>query len=178
MLKQRRESRSIRTQALNREVYDSSTLLLKSIAAEIKRIEKEMATFAPETQKLLQTIPGVGKVSSMLLVAHIGDITRFDTPEKLVAYIGLDPRVHQSGTSVHGKGYISKRGNNQLRTTLFQAAFMARQKNPQFKKYFDKKIGEGKHYTSALVAIERKLVHLIFAVWTRGTPYEERTVTE
>ena len=49
------------------------------------------------------------------LVAYIVDIRRFASKEKLVAYIGLDSRVHESGTSVHGKGYISKRGNSYLR---------------------------------------------------------------
>jgi transposase len=91
-----------------------------------------------------------------------------------VAYIGLDCRVHESGTSVRGRGYISRRGNRQLRTVLFNAAYVARQSNPELKVYFDKKVREGKHYVSALTAIERKLVHIIYAVWTRGTPFEQR----
>ena len=94
----------------------------------------------------------------------------FRVAEKLVAYVGIDCRVHQSGTSVNGRGFISKKGNRQLRSVLFNAAFVARQANPEFKAYFDKKVREGKHYTSALVAVERKLVHLVYAVWTRGTP--------
>jgi transposase len=79
--------------------------------------------------------------------------------------------MHQSGTSVNGRGSISKRGNHQLRTVLFNAAFAARQSNPAFKAYFEKKRSEGKHYLSALAAVERKLVHVIWAVWTRGTPF-------
>ena len=89
-----------------------------------------------------------------------------------MAFIGLDPRVHQSGTSILGKGYMTKRGNTYLRWILFNAAFIARQKNPDLKTYFEKKIKEGKHYFIASCAVERKLVHLIYAVWTRGTPYE------
>ena len=106
-----------------------------------------------------------------MLVAYVGDIRRFPSAESLVAYIGLDCRVHQSGTSINGKGFISKRGNRHLRSVLYNAAFIARQTNPALKAYFDKKVAEGKHYTAALVAIERKLVHVIYAVWTRGTPF-------
>ena len=113
-------------------------------------------------------------MTAATLVAHVGDVRRFSSPEKLVAYIGLDCRVHQSGTSIHGKGYLSKRGNRHLRCMLFNAAFIARQKNPDLKRYFEKKLSEGLHYTKALCAVERKLVHLIYAVWTRGTPFENR----
>jgi transposase len=126
----------------------------------------------------LRSIPGVGITTAAALVAFIGDINRFSSPEKLVAYIGLDCRVHESGTSIKGKGYLTKRGNAYLRRTLFNAAFIARQKNPELKAYFEKKTGEGKHYFSALCAVERKLVHLIYAVWRRGTPFEMRQSTD
>jgi transposase len=77
----------------------------------------------PHTQHLLRSIPGIGAVSSACLIAYIGDVHRFSTPEKLVAYIGLDCRVHQSGASINGRGYISKKGNRYLRAMLFNAAF-------------------------------------------------------
>ncbi len=133
-----------------------------------------MDLYETDTQALLRSIPGVGRTTASALVAFIGDIHRFDTPEKLTAYIGLDCRVFQSGTSVQGKGYISKRGNLYLRHILFNAAFIAKQYNPELKKYFLKKTGEGKHYFSALCAVERKLVHIVWAVWTRGTPFESK----
>ena len=71
-----------------------------------KRLQKTNS----EEQKLLQTIPGIGPVCSSALVAFIGNVHRFDHPKKLVAYLGLDCRVHQSGTSINGKGFITKRG--------------------------------------------------------------------
>lgn len=91
-----------------------------------------------------------------------------------MAYIGLDSRVFQSGTSVRGKGFISKRGSKYLRCILFNAAFIARQYNPELGAYYRKKVAEGKHYYSAMCAVERKLIHLIYAVWRRGTPYQDR----
>ena len=165
---------NIRAKASGLKLHDSFSGSIKLLSYEIREIERRMSRYVPDTQKLLRTIPGIGALSAAALVAHVGDITRFESPEKLVAYIGLDSRVHQSGTSIHGKGYITKRGNKYLRFILFNAAFIARQKNPTLKSYFEKKVKEGKHYYSALCAVERKLVHLIFAVWTRGTPFEKR----
>lgn len=83
----------------------------------------------------------------------------------------IDPRVHQSGTSINGKGYISKRGNKILRTRLFNAAAVAVLQDNMFKAFFQKKKSEGKPYRVALVATMRKMTHVIHAVWTRGTPF-------
>lgn len=173
-MKRRIHAHSFKAKAAGVVLKDNFKGVMKALTVQIKDIEKDMLTSLPEIQKLLQSIPGIGTTTSATLVACVGDIKRFSCPEKLVAYIGLDPRVHQSGTSVHGKGYISKRGSSSLRHTLFNAAFIARQKNPDLKAYFEKKVKEGKHYFSALCAVERKLVHLIWAVWTRGTPFVKR----
>lgn len=174
VMKNHREARVTRARALSRPVHDPSISVMAALEMEIHILEGHLLSYAPATQYLLRSIPGIGAISAASLVAHVGDIRRFSSPEKLVAYVGLDCRVHQSGTSVNGRGFISKKGNRQLRAILFNAAFAARQCDPSLKAYFEKKVREGKHYTSALVAIERKLVHRIYAVWTRGTPYEER----
>jgi transposase len=173
-MKHRLEAHKAKQEASTAVLHDSYSELLCVLQKEIRSIEKEFVNYAPETQQLLRSIPGIGILSAAALVAYIVDIKRFASPEKLVAYIGLDSRVHESGTSVHGKGYISKRGNTYLRHLLFNAAFIARQHNPTLKTYFEKKIGEGKHYFSAMCAVERKLIHLMWAVWTRGTPFEEK----
>jgi transposase len=172
--KQRIHAHKIKAEASGIALHDSFSGTIKLLSYEIREIEKKMADYAIDTQKLLRSIPGVGKVTAASLVAYVGDINRFSSPEKLVAYIGLDCRVHESGTSIHGKGYITKRGSRYLRYILFNAAFIAKRRNPILKKYLEKKMSEGKHYFSALCAVERKLVHLIYAVWKRGTPFEVR----
>ena len=172
--KQRVNAHEIRAKASGLPLHDSFSGTIKLLSYEMREIEKKMGDYASDTQELLRSIPGIGKVTAAALVAYIGDIRRFSSPEKLVAYIGLDCRVHESGTSIHGKGYISKRGNRYLRYILFNAAFIAKRRNTQLKEYLEKKMSEGKHYFSALCAVERKLVHLIYAVWTRGTPFESR----
>jgi transposase len=172
--KQRVHVHRIREAASGLELRDNFAGVIKLLAYEMKELEREMDKFAPETQKLLRSIPGVGRVTSASLVAYVGDINRFSSAKKLVAYIGLDCRVYESGTSIHGKGYISKRGNRYLRHVLFCAAQIAKRRNPILKEYMDKKLKDGKHYFSALCAVERKLVHLIYAVWRSGAPFEVR----
>lgn len=157
------------------EVESVFPALCASLEESLKQMKQRFAHTRPDDQKLLQSIPGIGPVCAAALVAHVGDIRRFDHPKKLVAYIGLDCRVHESGTSVHGKGFLTKRGNRTLRCLLYNAAFSARQYNPALKLFFEKKIAEGKHYNTALCAVERKLVHIIYAVWTRGTPFDDRS---
>lgn len=171
---QRSHAQLYRQRASGAEIPDAFPGVRAFLRAEILAVERRMALVAPETQALLRSIPGIGAVSAASLVAHVGDVRRFPGPEKLVAFVGLDCRVHESGTSVRGKGYITKRGNAGLRSTLFNAAFIAKRHNPNLGGFFDKKISEGKHHTAALCAVERKLVHLVWAVWTRGTPYVAR----
>lgn len=163
-------------QRTTKEKLDSTfPKLCDALDTSLKEMRKRLGQPQTETQALLQSIPGIGPVCSASLVGYIGDIHRFDQPGKLVAYLGLDCRVHESGTSVHGKGFLTKRGNGTLRSLLFNAAFIARQRNPELKRFFERKIAEGKHYTTAMCAVERKLVHLIYAVWIRGTPFEQRS---
>jgi transposase len=159
----------------DRKLRSTFPKLCRALDASLKEMKKRLGQPQAETQELLQSIPGIGPVCSAALVGYIGDVRRFDRPEKLVAYLGLDCRVHESGTSIHGKGFLTKRGNGALRSLLFNAAFAARQHNPDLQQFFEKKIKEGKHYHTAMCAVERKLVHLIYAVWTRGTPFEQRS---
>ena len=137
----------------------------------IRGLDIELRSHEPATQKLLKSIPGVGPQTAATCLSEITDIRRFQDGQKLTAWLGLDPRVHQSGTSINGKGYITKRGNKLLRTRLFNAASVAVLHENMFQKFFLKKRSEGKPYRVALCAVMRKMVHVIHAVWTRGTPF-------
>lgn len=174
--KQRRHAHSFKERAVDVPIPDCFQSVEMNLHKEIKALERQIAMVDPSTQALLRSIPGIGSLSAASLVAYVGDIHKFSSPEKLTAYIGLDCRVHESGTSIHGKGYLTKRGNKYLRSTLFSAAFIAQRRNPELKEFFEKKLKEGKHYFVALCAVERKLVHLVYAVWKRGTPFEPRRV--
>jgi transposase len=145
------------------------------IEVEIEQFEAKLKTYRRTEQRLLESIPGIGPITAVSFISEINDINRFGSAKKLVAYIGLDSRVYQSGTSVNGKGYISKRGNKILRTRLFNAASVAVLHPNMFKTFFDKKRAEGKPYRVALVATMNKMTHVIYAIWKRGTPFENRS---
>ncbi len=155
---------NVKITALDKELYDF-------LDEKIRGLDAQLRTYGSATQKLLQSIPGVGPQTAMTCLSEIQKINRFSNEQKLTAWLGLDPRVHQSGTSINGKGYITKRGNKLLRTRLFNAASVAVLHENMFQKFFLQKRSEGKAYRVALCAVMRKMVHVIYAVWTRGTPF-------
>ena len=149
-------------------IYEDLSLIIRE---KIKEIEDRLKDYRPDEQRLLQSIPGVGPITAATFISEVEDIKRFKTPAQLAAYAGIDPRTHESGISVKGKGYITKRGNKLLRTRLYNAATVAVLHDNIFKEFFQKKRSQGKPYKVALVATMRKMTHVIHAVWTRGTPF-------
>ncbi len=165
-LKLKQQSIKTKINSIYQEIY-------QIVDKKIKKIEKQLKEFNQPIQQLLQSIPGVGPITAASFVSEITDIRKFKQPKHLTAYIGIDPRVYESGESIKGKGYISKRGNKILRTILFNAASVAVLHDNMFQGFFQKKRSEGKPYRVALVATMRKMVHVIHAVWTNNTPYKD-----
>ncbi|MEK6901478.1 MAG: IS110 family transposase [Nanoarchaeota archaeon] len=151
--------------AVNHEI---ATLL----SEKMKDIVSLLRTHHSTTQKLLQTIPGLGPTTSATLIAEIADIQRFKTSKHFTAFIGLDPRTHQSGTSINGKGYITKRGNKILRTLFFNCTSVAIQHPNVFQDIYRKKVSEGKPKMVALIATTHKMAKVACAVWKTNTPFD------
>jgi len=161
----------LKEKCLKQDISPVYTEIINVLEEKINLLKTDLRLYRPKEQYLLESIPGVGPITAASFISEVGDINRFKKPEQLVAYAGIDPRVYQSGISINGKGYISKRGNKILRTRLFNAASVAVQRDNIFKTFFQKKKDEGKPYRVALVATMRKMIHVIYAVWTRGTPF-------
>jgi transposase len=106
------------------------------------------------------------------LIGEIQDMRRFATTKTLVAYVGLDPKVRQSGNTLNSTGKLSKRGSSQLRRSMFIAANVSRQHDPNMKAFYDKKRAEGKTYTQATCAVARKLLTVVRAVWLSEQGYD------
>jgi len=133
--------------------------------------ERATATSPKELTKLLVSIPGIGVTIAPILIAEIGNITRFKDSKALVAYAGLDPRVRQSGYSLQRNTQLTKRGSPFLRRSLYIAATIAQRHEPQYKATFNKKRAEGKRYKEATIVNARRLLHCVHAVWSSGTAY-------
>jgi transposase len=116
------------------------------------------------------SIPGVGAGVAVTLMAAIGDISRFSSPRQLVAYLGLDPKVRQSGDEPARHGRISKRGNAQARSVLVEAAWVA-VREPGPLRAFGERIRARKGSQVAAVAVARKLACLCWQLLTKGEDY-------
>jgi transposase len=140
--------------------------------AEVAVIDRKLSEWAAGSKdaKRLMSIPGVGASVAVTLMAAIGDISRFSSPRQLVAYLGLDPKVRQSGDEPARHGRISKRGNAQARSVLVEAAWIAvRQPGPLHA--FAERIRARKGSQVAAVAVARKLACLAWELLTKGEDY-------
>jgi len=163
---------------------DSFSLQLKLLLEQIKFIEAQVADVEAEIRQLLEkinspitTIPGIGPITGATILGEIGDISRFSTPAKLVAYAGIDASVSQSGMYQSTNNKMSKRGSPYLRKALFQAALVASNCDPTFKAFYQKKRIEGKHHLTAVGAVARKLCYTIHAILKNNCPYKVQTVS-
>lgn len=124
--------------------------------------------------ELLRSIPGIGNKVAAVILSEIGQIERFDHPKKLVAFAGIDPSVFSSGNFTATNNKVTKRGSKQLRRALFlgvQCGLRSRGRNQRIREFYDKKRQEGKAYKVALMACMNKLLHLIFALLTKGEKF-------
>ena len=129
----------------------------------------EAALRSPEAKRLM-SVPGVNVVCAASFMAAVGDIARFSSQRKLTGYLGLDPRVRQSGASPAAHGHISKQGSGQARWALVEAAIsVARQPGPLHAFY--ERIRSRRGHQVAVVAVARKLACLFWCLLTRGEDY-------
>jgi transposase len=158
---------------------DSFSFQLKLLLEQIKFIETQVLGVETEINAILDkinspilTVPGIGPVTGATILGEIGDINRFSTPSKLVAYSGIDASVSQSGESASTNNKMSKRGSPYLRKALFQAALVASHCDPVFSAYYQKKRAEGKHHLTAVGAVARKLCYTIHAILKNNCEYQ------
>lgn len=120
----------------------------------------------------LQTIAGVGLLTAAIVVAETHALRGGATPAQVVAYAGLDPAPHESGTSVRGAGRISKTGNARVRQAAYMAAVSAVRYNPALKAFYDRLVARGKRKKVALVAAARKLLVLMVTLLQHGRDFD------
>ena len=148
--------------------------LIRELDKEIDEIEAAIKGIIDELAPPILTIRGISYRMGAMILAEIGDFSRFDSPDKLLAYAGLSPSIYESGKFVATGGYahMEKRGSRYLRYALFNAAKYVCIWEPSFAAYLAKKRAEGKHYNVAISHAAKKLVRLIFALQTSGRAYQ------
>lgn len=165
---------TLKEECLKLPISDINNELKEIIEKKIIYLEQQLLACLPEQQLLLQTIPGVGKITAMTFATEIGEVSKFSSPKKLVGFVGIDSKIKQSGTSLNIHGHISKRGNRIIRKTLYVAALTAIQRPNLFRDFYQRKLSEGKAKNVCIVAVMRKMIHVIYAVLKRQSPFVDK----
>lgn len=165
-------------------VKDGSKYVSKTLTSKIKMLVKQEKETLTAIRKIImkdkklynafiniQTIKGVGEISSIILLHHF--IRYPDSNQRqIVSLAGLDPTSKFSGTSVHGKSRISKSGSKLCRGILFMGCLVAIKHNEELKVFYNRLKENGKHSTVAQVAVMRKIIILAYAIYKNNEVYE------
>ena len=145
--------------------------LIEVLTEEIDEIEDAINSIMDQIASPITTIPGLKNRMGAMILAEIGDFSRFDSPDQILAYAGLSPTTYQSGQLTSSYAHMEKRGSRYLRYALFNATRYACIWDPTFKAYLAKKRAEGKHYYVAISHACKKLVRVIYRMQLTGESY-------
>lgn len=174
----------LRTEELNRRDSASEPRVLESIDKviallneQIAQIERQIRDHIDSDPKLkqqrdlLESVPGIGKVVSGMLLSYYGGDLRFDSSKQAVALAGLDTSRRESGTSVKGKPRLSKKGHSNIRGTLYMPAVVAMSKTAWGKAFAGRLAAAGKPKMLIIGAVMRKLLAIAYGVLKSGQPF-------
>ncbi|GAC1447466.1 MAG: IS110 family transposase [Ktedonobacteraceae bacterium] len=175
-----------------RKGYESRVVqLLKDQPPEGAEVIQEQADATPETREqapagaltaeqmwkgcqLIDSLPGVGQLTALRLYSVYWDQERFPHVGSVVNYAGISSAHRESGTSVRGEANISRTGNANVRRWLYMCAVVATTHNPDFRRWKQELEARGKKGLVIIVAVMRKLLHLMHGVLKSGQPYDAR----
>lgn len=138
---------------------------------QLKEIEIEISSLLEDICPVITTITGIGSVLGASIVSEIGNISRFERANQLVAYAGLDTRIKQFGDFSATNTKLSKRGSPYLRRSIWLSTTVAAFKDPALSIYYQGLRARGKAHGTAIGAVTRKLTNIIFAVLRDQKPY-------
>jgi transposase len=163
---------------INQESLERYEIRLKLIAKQIKEIESEIRAMVDADDKLKErvnhvcTIKGFGFISAIQIIAETNGFANFSNQRQLISYAGYDMVRKQSGNS-ESKTRISKKGNKYIRKALYFPATSAAQHDPKMKKICEKVTDNTKIKMKGNVAVQRKMLILIYTIFTKNVPYNE-----
>lgn len=168
----------------NRLDIASNKIIIKSIKLAINQLDKQIISLELSIKNLLKssnklcqqvsllkTIDGISDKTAWTFLAYTGDIDEFANANQITSFAGLNPRQKQSGSSVNGSS-LSKMGHKKLRKTLFMPALVAIRYNPLLRTFYQRLLARGKAKMTALIAVMRKLLVLMFGVLKSGIAFD------
>jgi len=156
-----------------RQTVQACLRMIDHYGEEIQKQNLQLREKAKTDERVpwLTSMPGIGEVSAMMLLAEIGDIARFATKEALCSYAGLVPRVRESAGKA-GRGAITRQGSSMLRWIMVEAAQVATRSSPAAQRYYQRLLRR-KHKHVARVALARKLLLAVYALLHDGQAFDE-----
>jgi transposase len=149
---------------------------LKACKAEITKLMARLVAQDPQLARnieLLMTIPGIGRVTAINLLAELPSLDGFTSARQLCAYAGLTPRENTSGSSLHGRPRLCKQGRGVLRRIMFMPALsLMGSKSGPLRVFADRLLGNDKKPACVVGALMRKLIALVFAILRSGKPFD------
>jgi len=159
-------------------VVASVHAVLATLSEQISQVEQQIKDHIDrhpdlkEQSDLLESIPGIGPATAALLLCELGEWRRFASARAAAAYVGLVPRICESGTSIRARSVLCKIGNSRLRKALYFPAMNAIRFNPVLQAMAQRLAAAGKSKMSILGAAMRRLVHLSYGVLKSGKPFD------
>lgn len=151
---------------------------IKYIDSQIKKLKRtinskiDSNSDLKDKKKLLESIPGVGEATIHVVLSNFAMVEQFSDVRKLVAFMGMSPKKHESGSSVKKKARISKIGKSELRKAFYMPAVTALRYNPIIKEIKERLEQKGKHKMVIVIAAMRKLIHIIYGVLKNKVPFD------
>lgn len=159
-------------------IKSSLKRIVKSLDRELKQVDLKIDELSEDhaaIQKnieLICSIPGVGKRNALMMIAVTNNFTRFETAKHLACYAGVVPFPNQSGKT-YRRDRVSVHANRKLKKLLHMAAVAMIRCDLEMKEYFERKVAEGKHKMAIINAVRNKIIHRIYAVIERQSPYQK-----
>jgi len=147
-----------------------------SLKERIESIDEEIGQrfFARPEARILTSLPGMGPILGAEFLVAAGDISAFESADRLAAYAGLVPAARDSGKRV-GNNRRMRGGNKTLKRVFYQSAFASLRSAPESRAFYERKRAEGKRHTQALIALARRRVNVLWAMLRDGTTFESRS---
>jgi transposase len=171
-----RRASGVHTPAVAQSIQET----LAFLKAEMAKIEHQIRDHIDQhptlkqRRDLLDSIQGIGPKTATALLAEFPNVAEFSSARELAAYAGVTPQPHQSGASVHRRAQMSRRGSRRVRKLLYFPAIVAMTYNPLVRTFCERLRARGKPSMSIIVAVMRKLLHLVYGVLKSGRPFDPK----
>jgi len=186
LVRRREALQAMRQQERNRlDLESPDSLLRESLHQHVAHLDGQLRDLEAQLQahlqahpvlqhsaQLLQSIPGIGQLTALKLLAEAPLLGHYRSARQAAAYAGLSPRQHQSGSSVHGRTRLSKTGNAALRRALYLPAVVAVRANPLLRVFAQRLLAAGKPKMAVIGAVMRKLLHQAHGVLKHNRPFD------